>query len=81
MPPHEQEGLQADLAGMSLSDLCGSDRAYNVELSWLAFNWRVISLASAVRPLHQKLLPRERSPMLRVAAVAGVLAYGRMFCS
>ncbi len=52
MPPHRQEGLQADVGGLPMSDLCGSDRAYNVELSWLAFNWRVLSLASAVSHLH-----------------------------
>ena len=51
MPPHQQDGAESDVAELSLGDLCGSHRAYNVELSWLAFNWRVLSLASAVSHL------------------------------
>lgn len=64
MPPHQQNGVESDVAELSLGDLCGSHRAYNVELSWLAFNWRVLSLASAVshsphwfRPVFLKLDP------------------------
>jgi hypothetical protein len=48
MPPHQQMGLLADLSGLSLDELCSSDSAYNVELAWLAFNWRVLSMAAVV---------------------------------
>lgn len=57
MPPHQQMGLLADLSGLSLDELCSSDSAYNVELAWLAFNWRVLSMAAVTQstPLFEKL--------------------------
>lgn len=48
-------GMLADVSELSLDDLCSSDAAFNFELAWLAFNWRVLSLASAVGLLAPQL--------------------------
>jgi polyphosphate kinase len=34
-----------EVASLSIEELCRSSAVYNVELSWLAFNWRVLSMA------------------------------------
>ena len=34
-----------DVSGLSLDELCRSSAVYNPEISWLAFNWRVLALA------------------------------------
>ena len=34
-----------EVANLSIEELCRSSAVYNVELSWLAFNWRVLSMA------------------------------------
>lgn len=39
-----------------LQELCMSDAAYNPELAWLSFNWRVIAMAmDPSTPLFEKL--------------------------
>ena len=47
VPPHQQPGLQADIEDLEFDGLF-HDQVYNVELSWLAFNWRVLSMATLV---------------------------------
>jgi len=45
MPPTLADGFQTDVSGCSFDELIGSDAVYNHELSWLSFNWRVLSMA------------------------------------
>lgn len=45
MPPHRQEGLLADVSGLKMETMVLADAVYNKELSWLAFNWRVLYMA------------------------------------
>ena len=43
--------------GLTVQELCRSSAVYNVELSWLSFNWRVLSMACSPRvPLLEKLM-------------------------
>ena len=45
-----------DVSGLSLDELCRSSAVYNPEISWLAFNWRVLALACSERiPLLERL--------------------------
>lgn len=45
-----------DVSGLSLDELCRSSAVYNPEISWLAFNWRVLALACSDRiPLLERL--------------------------
>jgi polyphosphate kinase len=47
---------ETDLAALSLDELSTSDVAYNRELSWLDFNWRVLAEATDDRnPLLERL--------------------------
>ncbi|CAI5986795.1 unnamed protein product, partial [Closterium sp. NIES-65] len=56
MPPWEQEGLMKDVSGLSVDALVSADAVYNKELSWLAFNWRVLYQAMDKRtPLMERL--------------------------
>lgn len=57
MPPFGvQEALAQDLTGADLDTLMLSDEVYNKELSWLAFNWRVLYTALDERtPLFERL--------------------------
>ncbi|CAI5462292.1 unnamed protein product [Closterium sp. Yama58-4] len=56
MPPWEQEGLMKDVSGLSIDALVSADAVYNKELSWLAFNWRVLYQALDKRtPLMERL--------------------------
>ncbi|CAI5504027.1 unnamed protein product [Closterium sp. Naga37s-1] len=56
MPPWEQEGLMKDVSGLSVDALVSADAVYNKELSWLAFNWRVLYQALDKRtPLMERL--------------------------
>ncbi|KAG0612135.1 hypothetical protein M758_6G004600 [Ceratodon purpureus] len=56
MPPQKQDGLEADVAGIGIDTLVVADSVYNKELSWLAFNWRVVHMALDVRtPLLERL--------------------------
>eukprot|EP00270_Netrium_digitus_P003372 TRINITY_DN13853_c0_g1_i1.p1 TRINITY_DN13853_c0_g1~~TRINITY_DN13853_c0_g1_i1.p1 ORF type:complete len:925 (+),score=264.64 TRINITY_DN13853_c0_g1_i1:272-2776(+) len=56
MPPWKQDGLQENLDGFDISTLVHSDAAYNKELSWLAFNWRVLHMALDPRtPLFERV--------------------------
>ena len=45
MPPKPQLSIAHEVEATSLEDLVNSGEVYNVELSWLAFNWRVLSMA------------------------------------
>ena len=45
MPPHPMVNILPDVSHMSTLELVESSEVYNVELSWLAFNWRVLSMA------------------------------------
>ena len=50
MPPAEPRELLDDLGEMlrepdSLKEICTADAVYNVELSWMSFNWRVLAMA------------------------------------
>jgi hypothetical protein len=45
MPPHRQDGLLADVSGLKMETMVLADAVYNKELSWLAFNWRVLYMA------------------------------------
>lgn len=45
MPPKPQLSIAHEVEATSLEDLVSSGEVYNVELSWLAFNWRVLSMA------------------------------------
>eukprot|EP00271_Cylindrocystis_brebissonii_P022322 TRINITY_DN854_c0_g1_i3.p1 TRINITY_DN854_c0_g1~~TRINITY_DN854_c0_g1_i3.p1 ORF type:complete len:774 (+),score=129.48 TRINITY_DN854_c0_g1_i3:266-2587(+) len=57
MPPLGlQEALREDLSGLGIETLVQSDEAYNKELSWLAFNWRVLYMAlDKETPLFERL--------------------------
>lgn len=56
MPLQKQEGLEADVADIGLDALVVADLVYNKELSWLAFNWRVLHMALDVHvPLFERL--------------------------
>jgi hypothetical protein len=56
MPPQKQVGLEADVKHIDLKDLVVADSVYNKELSWLAFNWRVLHMALDVQtPLFERL--------------------------
>ncbi|KAG0588092.1 hypothetical protein KC19_2G215500 [Ceratodon purpureus] len=56
MPSQKQEGLEADVAGFGVETLVVADSVYNKELSWLAFNWRVLHMALDSRtPLLERL--------------------------
>ena len=46
MPPQTVEGVLGNVAKVSLQGLCDNDDVYNLELSWLAFNWRVLSMST-----------------------------------
>ncbi len=48
---------ERDVGSLSVADVCASDEVYNVELSWLAFNWRVLAMARDERvPLLERLV-------------------------
>jgi len=49
VPPEPIEGVADDVQDMELHDITRKDEVYNVELNWLAFNWRVLHMASEVR--------------------------------
>ncbi|XP_024395667.1 uncharacterized protein [Physcomitrium patens] len=56
MPLQKQEGLEADVADIGLDALVVADLVYNKELSWLAFNWRVLHMALDVHvPLFERV--------------------------
>jgi polyphosphate kinase len=63
MPPKPQLTIRHDVQFAPLEDLATSSEIYTLELSWLAFNWRVLSMA---------LLPEvpllERLQFLAIAA-------------
>ena len=47
----------SDVVGLTVEELCRSSAVYNAEISWLAFNWRVLSMACSERiPLIERLI-------------------------
>mmetsp|Transcript_7526 Transcript_7526/g.21316 ORF Transcript_7526/g.21316 Transcript_7526/m.21316 type:complete len:920 (+) Transcript_7526:297-3056(+) len=55
-PPHISDKLVEDVSGMTLHELTDKDMMYNVEMSWLSFNWRVIFTAQQPNmPLWEQL--------------------------
>ena len=45
-----------DVRNLTVDELCTSSAVYNAEISWLAFNWRVLSMAGSERvPLLERL--------------------------
>eukprot|EP00271_Cylindrocystis_brebissonii_P022321 TRINITY_DN854_c0_g1_i2.p1 TRINITY_DN854_c0_g1~~TRINITY_DN854_c0_g1_i2.p1 ORF type:complete len:1017 (+),score=208.66 TRINITY_DN854_c0_g1_i2:402-3452(+) len=55
-PAGLQKDLRLDLTGLDIATLVQSDEVYNKELSWLAFNWRVLYMALDCRtPLFERL--------------------------
>ena len=56
MPPKQQLTISDDVEPKTLDELISSPEVYNVELAWLAFNWRVLSNALLPRvPLLERL--------------------------
>ena len=57
MPPKPQLSIaHDDVVAKPLEDLVSSSEVYNIELSWLAFNWRVLSMALLPKvPLLERL--------------------------
>eukprot|EP00850_Spirogloea_muscicola_P016700 SM000137S00478 [mRNA] locus=s137:341337:347444:- [translate_table: standard] len=56
MPPVKQDGLLEDVSGLDIDSMMLSDAVYNKELSWLAFNWRVMGMAlDHSTPLFERL--------------------------
>lgn len=49
IPPEPIEGVTADVKEMDLKEMTAKDDVYNIELNWLAFNWRVLHMAAEVR--------------------------------
>lgn len=47
-PLHSMEGVISNPDHLSIEELCTCDEVYNQELSWLMFNWRVLSMAGDV---------------------------------
>lgn len=52
MPPEVIQGVKTEVQSMSMEDLTSKDEVYNFELSWLAFNWRILALAEDVNQPH-----------------------------
>ena len=48
IPPDPIEGVTADVKEMDMQDMTAKDDVYNIELNWLAFNWRVLHMAAEV---------------------------------
>ena len=56
MPPSQVAEFLEDVEGLSLSEVCTSNPVYSVELSWLSFNWRVLSMAmDPATPAYERL--------------------------
>ena len=56
MPPRPQPSIAHDVEPVPDEDLVSSPEVYNIELSWLAFNWRVLSMALLPKvPLLERL--------------------------
>ena len=56
MPPKPQLSIAHDVVPKPVEDLVASPDVYNIELSWLAFNWRVLSMALLPKvPLLERL--------------------------
>lgn len=56
VPPMPMNGVAEDLSGKSFEELVKSHDVYNHELSWLAFNWRVLAVAmDRSVPLFERL--------------------------
>jgi polyphosphate kinase len=56
MPPKPQPSIVHDVAPTPLDELINSHEVYNIELAWLAFNWRVLSMALFPKvPLLERL--------------------------
>jgi Polyphosphate kinase N-terminal domain len=59
MPPKPQLGIAHEVAPTPLEELIASPEVYNIELAWLAFNWRVLSMALLPKvPLLERLQVR-----------------------
>ena len=58
-PPFAQEGMEEDKDALSEYDvetLVKSDPVFNAEMSWLAFNWRVLAMAANEEvPIFERL--------------------------
>lgn len=48
IPPSPMEGVATDVKDMDVHDIVRLDEVYNIELNWLAFNWRVLHMAAEV---------------------------------
>ena len=48
IPPQSMDGVTEDVKGMTLNEITHKDDVYNIELNWLAFNWRVLHMAAEV---------------------------------
>lgn len=48
MPPHHMEEITIDIENMTNKQISKLDEVYNIELNWLSFNWRVLSMANEV---------------------------------
>ena len=56
MPPSQVDEFLEDVKGLSLEAVCTSNPVYSVELSWLSFNWRVLSMAmDPATPAYERL--------------------------
>ena len=56
MPVEPTTAVLDDVTGLSIDDAVDSDAVYNAELSWLAFNWRVLAMAlDPLVPLFERL--------------------------